>query len=100
MTIDKPGLVRDGDPTTSGHHAVKVDYEDGEDLPLGAITIGFGGPFDDVPAAKVTWTQNIDGEDVYTFDGWISVWAKFSGGNENQVVIKCPGQQVVVTLHR
>ena len=51
-----------------------------------------------LPAAQVTWTR-VGPEDVYTFDGWMSVWASFRGGNQSQV-IKCPDQQVVVTLHR
>ncbi len=96
MTIHKPGLVLGGSTTADGH-GVLVDYEDGNDVDLGWITIGLGGPH--VPAAQVKCTQNGIGEDVYTFSGSILVWAHFSGGNQSQV-INCPNQEVVVTLHR
>lgn len=100
MNIDKTGLTVGGN-TQSDRHQVLVQYDDpvADPIDLGLVRISVGSVFDDVAAATVAWTQPGEGLDVFLFTGPVVVWDA-GGGINDQSVIQCPGQTVVVTLNR
>ena len=100
MNIDKTDLMVDGN-TQSGRHQVLVQYDDpvANPIDLGLVRISVGSVFDGVAAATVAWTQPAAGLDVFEFTGPVVVWDA-GGGINDQSVIQCPGQTVVVTLNR
>ena len=92
MNIDKTALG-----SASDRHTVSVQYES-PDPNLGLVRISIGSVFDDVAAATVAWTQP-EGQDRFVFTGPVVVWDA-GGGINDQSVIQCPGQTVIVTLNR
>ena len=100
MNIDKTDLMVDGN-TQSGRHQVLVQYDDpvANPIDLGLVRISVGSVLDGVAAATVAWTQPAAGLDVFEFTGPVVVWDA-GGGINDQSVIQCPGQTVLVTLNR